>query len=66
MFVVHGIGFGILSYWTLTRALLQEGPVVVAHMPAISLSLNRRRRQCASISQTVAAFQEVFSSSHMT
>ena len=60
MLVVHGIGFGILSYWSLTKALLQEGPVVVAHMPAISLSLSRRRRQCASMPQTVAAVQEVY------
>ena len=24
--VVHGIGFGILSYWTMTRELLSEAP----------------------------------------
>ena len=57
--VIHGIGFGILSYWSITRQLLCEGPIIIAHTPCITMSLCGRRRRCPTVRQTVAAYSEV-------
>ena len=35
--VLHGIGIGALPYWGLIKALMFEGPVVVAHLPYVSV-----------------------------
>ena len=35
--VLHGIGIGALPYWGLIKALMSEGPVVVAHLPYVSV-----------------------------
>jgi pimeloyl-ACP methyl ester carboxylesterase len=54
--VIHGIGIGALPYWTMIKALTEEGPVIVAHMPFVSV---RYAPICPDIPQTVAAFSEV-------
>jgi hypothetical protein len=61
--VIHGIGIGALPYWGLIKALMSEGPVVVAHMPFVSV---RYAPICPDIPQTVAAFSEVHYTSPAT
>jgi pimeloyl-ACP methyl ester carboxylesterase len=53
---IHGIGIGALPYWNLIRALMDEGPVVVAHLPFVSV---RRAPVCPDIEQIVSAFSQV-------
>jgi len=43
---IVGIGIGALPYWSLIKGLLSEGPVIVAHMPYVSV--------CCSVLQCVA------------
>lgn len=54
--VVHGIGIGALPYWSIIKALMHEGPIVVAHHPYVSV---RWAPSCPDISQTVCAYAEV-------
>ena len=61
--MIHGIGIGALPYWGLIKALMSEGPVVVAHMPFVSV---RYAPICPDIPQTVAAFSEVHYTSPAT
>ena len=56
LLVLHGIGVGALPYWKMIEALTAEGPVVVAHMPFVSV---RWASVCPNIQQTVSACNEV-------
>lgn len=56
LMVVHGIGIGALPYWGIIKALLREGPVVVAHHPYVSV---RYAPSCPDLTQTVSAYADV-------
>jgi len=56
LMVVHGIGIGALPYWGIIKALMHEGPIIVAHHPYVSV---RWAPSCPDISQTVCAYAEV-------